>query len=106
MKNKIHQLDKRVNRPLSPGEVVAGILEEEGITQTQAADHLGISRTSLNELINNRRALTPDMAARLGRYFGNGIGVWLRMQQTVDLWDALHMDQSRYEAIEPLRQVA
>jgi len=45
------------------------------------------------------------MAARLGRYFGNGIGVWLRMQQTVDLWDALHMDQSRYESIEPLRQV-
>ncbi|MEO6908867.1 MAG: HigA family addiction module antitoxin [Abditibacteriaceae bacterium] len=106
MKNKIDQLNKRVNRPLSPGEVVAGILEEQEITQTQAADHLGISRTSPGELINNRRALTPDIAARLERYFGNGIGVWLRMQQTVDLWDAVRMDQSKYETIEPLQQVA
>ena len=45
MENKIHQLNKRVNHPLSPGEVVGGILEKEQITQAQAADHLGISRT-------------------------------------------------------------
>ena len=79
MKNKIDRLNKRAYRPLSLGEVIAGIFEEQEITQTQAANHLGVSRTSLDELINNRRALTPDMAARLGRYFGNGIGVWLRM---------------------------
>jgi len=44
-------LNKRVNRPLPPGEVVAGILEEEEITQTQAANHLGISPPrSMNSL--------------------------------------------------------
>jgi hypothetical protein len=104
MKTKIDQLNKRVNRPLSPGEIVAGILEEQEITQTQAASHLGISRTSLNELINNRRALTPDMASfrtlfrqrhrRVATHAANGGFVRCLAYQ------------SRYEAIEPLRQVA
>ena len=69
MNNKIDQLNKRANRPLSPGEVVAGILEEQEITQTQAANHLGISRTSRNELINNRRALTPRYGRSPGTLF-------------------------------------
>lgn len=46
MKNKIDPLNKCENHPLFPGEVVAGILEEQEITQTQAADHLGNTRTS------------------------------------------------------------
>jgi addiction module HigA family antidote len=103
---RMNKLKKRDTPPLTPGEVVAGILEEQGISQTKAADDLNVSRTTLNELINGRRSLTPDMAYRLGRYFGNGMGVWLRMQQTVDLWNALQMDQSKYESIGQLRHAA
>ena len=91
-------------RPSTPGEVVGGILEEAGLTQTALARRIGVSRVSVNELIRGRRSLTPDMAHRLGRFFGNGPGVWLRMQANVDRWDALHMDSDAYAAIESWRE--
>lgn len=103
---RTEQLQRREAPPLTPGAVVAGILEEQGVTQTQAAAAMQVSRATLNELVNGRRSLTPDMACRLGRYFGNGPGVWLRMQQTNDLWDALHMDTTPYQSIVPLSKVA
>ena len=86
----------------TPGDVAQGLLEENGLTQTELAARLGVSRATVYELLRGKRALTPDMAHRLGRFFGNGPGVWLRMQATVDLWDALHMDTVTYEDIEPL----
>ena len=103
---KIEQLQRMTRRPSTPGEVAGGILEETGLTQTELARRIGVSRVTVNELLRGRRTLTPDMAHRLGRFFGNGPGVWLRMQANVDLWDALHMDSTAYAAIEPLQEAA
>jgi len=93
-------------RPSTPGEVVAGLLEESGLTRIEFAQRLGVSRAAVAELVQGRRPLTPDMAHRLGRFFGNGPNIWLRIQANVDLWDALHMDTATYESIEPFKVAA
>ncbi len=97
---------RRTARPLTPGQVAAEMTEELGLTQTELARRLGVSRVTVNELFNNHRSLTPDMAQRLGRFFGDGAAIWLKMQATVDLWDALHMDDAPYQEIEPFKIAA
>jgi addiction module HigA family antidote len=69
------------------------VLSELGITQGELADKLGVSRRTVSEILHECRPITPDMAIRLGRLLGNGAGLWLRMQQAVDVWTLeLHGD--------------
>ena len=100
---RIAQLKRMTRRPSTPGEVAASIIEENDVTQTEMARRLGVSRVTINELLLSKRKLSPDMAHRLGRFFGNGPEIWLRMQAIVEMWDALHMDTEDYRKIEPLR---
>jgi addiction module HigA family antidote len=62
------------------------VLPELRITQGEFADRLGVSRRTISEILHERRPVTPDMAIRLGKMLGNGAGLWLRMQQAVDVW--------------------
>ena len=64
-------------------------LEPIGITQTAFAAELGISFPRLNEVINEKRAVTPDTALRLARVTGMSATFWLGLQQDWDLWHAL-----------------
>lgn len=105
-KERIEQLQRRTQRPMTPGQMVEALLEELELSQTELAARLGVSRATVNELIRGKRALSPDMAHRLGRFFGNGPGLWLRAQAAVDLWDTLHMDASAYQEIQPHRVAA
>lgn len=78
-------------RPISPGEVLReDFLEPLGLTQEQLADALGVHRTTVNEVLNNRRAITTEMALRLGHAFSTSPQYWLNLQTAVDLYDALH----------------
>ena len=52
------------------------------------ASALGVSRQSVNELLRERRAVSPEMAIRLARLFGNSAEFWMNLQRSVDLWDA------------------
>ena len=73
--------------PTHPGTLLREVvLPELGITQGEFADKLGVSRRTVSEVLHERRAITPDMAIRLGKLLGNGAGLWLRMQQAVDVW--------------------
>jgi addiction module HigA family antidote len=73
--------------PSHPGVLLREVvLPELGITQGEFADRLGVSRRTISEILHERRPVTPDMAIRLGRLLGNGAGLWLRMQQAVDVW--------------------
>jgi addiction module HigA family antidote len=74
-------------RPTHPGAILReDVLPELGITQGEFADRLGVSRRTVSEILHERRPVTPDMAIRLGKLLGNGAGIWLRMQQTLDVW--------------------
>jgi addiction module HigA family antidote len=72
------------------------------ITQKDAAARLRISYPRMNEIVNGKRAITPDTALRLARFTGTEPDFWLNLQQAVDLWDALHSEQAQeLDAIEP-----
>jgi addiction module HigA family antidote len=80
-------LRNKKRAPSHPGALLREVvLPELGITQGEFANRLGVSRRTVSEILNEHRPVTPDMAIRLGKLLGNGAGIWLRMQQTVDVW--------------------
>lgn len=81
----------RNRRPISPGEVLReDFLDTLRLTQGALAKALGVDRTTINELVNGRRAVTPEMALRLAHAFRTTPVYWLNLQSAVDLFDALH----------------
>jgi addiction module HigA family antidote len=85
-------------RPTHPGELLREeVLPALGLTQTEFARRLGVSRLSVSELVNEKRGLSPDMAIRIGRLTGTTPESWLRMQEALDLW-LLRADPSRARA--------
>lgn len=75
--------------PPHPGEVLKELyLDPMGLTVTEAADGLGVSRKTLSSLINGRYRVSPEMAVRLSKSFDTSPQVWLGMQQDYDLWQA------------------
>jgi antitoxin HigA-1 len=93
-------------RPTHPGEVLRlDMLPSLGLTQTELAERLGITRHRLNEILHGRRSVTPDTAMRLARVLGTGPEVWLGMQQACDLWEALHSPVAKEIAkLRPLKR--
>jgi addiction module HigA family antidote len=63
-------------------------LEPLGISVTQGAKILGVTRQALNSLVNGKAAISPEMAIRLDKAFGGGAETWLRLQATYDLAQA------------------
>jgi antitoxin HigA-1 len=75
--------------PAHPGEQLEEIvIPATGRSKSEIARLLGISRQTLYEIINGARPITPSIAARLGKLFGDGPGIWLRMQAAHDAWVA------------------
>lgn len=91
-------------RPTHPGEMLReDFVPDYGLTVSGLAEALGVSRQSVNELLRCRRALSPEMALRLGRLFGNSPEFWLNAQRAVDLWDATQAIKKDITRIKPLR---
>ena len=74
--------------PAHPGEILREILEDEGITQKKLAGEIGVSFRAINELINGKRGITPEMALRLSKRFKTTPLFWLNLQANYDLWKA------------------
>jgi addiction module HigA family antidote len=73
-------------RPTHPGEILReDIVPSLGKSKVEIAKLLGVSRAALYNIINEKAAITPDMALRLGKLLGGAADVWLTMQQTYDL---------------------
>jgi addiction module HigA family antidote len=78
-----------------------------GITQSAFAARLGVSFPRLNEVINAKRAVTPDTALRLARVLGMSADFWLGLQQDWDLWHALRSaDAAEIAHLQPLRHAS
>lgn len=76
-------------RPTPPSAYIREyILEEYGLTQERLAKSLGVSRLTVNQLANDKRAITADTAVRLGIFTGTTPEFWLNLQRAVDIWDA------------------
>lgn len=96
------------NRPPSPpGEILRHeFLEPLGLNQKELAEALGITRVRLSEIMRGKRAITPDTALRLARFFNTTPEFWLGLQTDVTLWDTLQTRRTEYEKIKPLKSAA
>ena len=91
-------------RPTHPGEMLReDFMPGYGLTVAGLAAALGVSRQTVNELLRERRAVSPEMALRLSRLFGNSAEFWLNLQRGVDLWDAEAAIKNEVRQIKPLR---
>lgn len=94
---------RRLVRPPHPGEHLREeFMPDSRFTVASLAAALGVSRQSINELINERRAVSADMALRLARLFSQSADFWLILQRAVDLWDAERAIKSDLARIKPL----
>ena len=90
-------------RPAHPGALLReDFLPEYGLTVSGFAKSLRVSRQTVNELLRERRTLTPEMALRLSRLFGNTPEFWLNAQRAVDLWEATRTMKGKIDHISPL----
>ena len=91
----------RNRRPTPPGEILEyEFLKPLGLTQKKLAEQLGIPRVRLSEIIRGKRAITPDTAFRLARFFDTTADFWLGLQMDISLWDTLQTHQGEYEKIQ------
>jgi addiction module HigA family antidote len=75
--------------PVHPGEIIReDVLKTLGLSVSETAKRLGVSRQQLHRILACTNPITTEMALRLGKFAGNGPGLWLRMQQAYDLWYA------------------
>ena len=77
-------------------------LPDYGLSVSSFAKALGVSRQTVNELLRERRAVSPEMALRLSRLFGNSPEFWLNAQRSVDLWEAEKTMRREIGQIHPL----
>ena len=94
--------------PTHPGEMlIEEFLRPLGISQSAFAIQLGVSFPRLNEVINAKRAVTPDTALRLAQVTGMSADFWLGLQQDWDLWHALRSKAATQIArLKPIRRAS
>ena len=95
-----------LNRPPThPGEVLReDVLPALELSVSEAARRLGISRQQLHRVLACTHPITTEMALRIGKFAGNGPGLWLRMQLAYDLWHAglrMKAELSKIETVAP-----
>jgi len=90
-------------KPTHPGVMLReDFMPDYGLKAASLAEKLGVSRQTVNEILRERRAVSPSMALRLSRLFGNTPEFWLNAQRAVDLWVAQKDQKKALEKIHPL----
>ena len=78
-----------MHNPPHPGEVLRdGMFKDTGITITDFANRIGVTRVALSRVLNGHAAISAEMAVRLGAVLGGSAESWLTMQASYDLWQA------------------
>lgn len=97
----------RMHNPPHPGEVLRdGVFTDTGITVTEFADRLGITRVMLSRVLNGKAGISADMAMRLSAALGTSPESWLHMQANYDLWQAEKSMKREVAKIRPLKLAA
>lgn len=97
----------RMHNPPHPGEVLRdGVFTDTGITVTDFATRLGVTRVTLSRVLNGKSGISADMAVRLAAALGGSAESWLGMQNAYDLWLAEKALKRQVAKIEPLKIAA
>ncbi len=84
-----------MRNPVHPGAIVReDCLKPLGLSVTQGARHLGVGRQTLSDLVNEKAAISIEMAYRLSKAFGSTPETWLRMQLAFDLAQSRHLEEA------------
>ena len=76
-----------IHNPLHPGAIVRDeLIDAAGLSVTEAAERLGVSRTALSRLLNEHAGISPEMALRLSKFFNTSIEMWINLQAQYDTW--------------------
>jgi len=95
-------MHKMERQPTHPGKIIKeDYLAPLSLTIKDMAVCLGVSRKTLSKIINERGAVTPDMALRLARAFDTTPDLWMNLQKNYDLWQAQHASDS-WQSVKPL----
>jgi addiction module HigA family antidote len=92
-------------QPVTVGDIiVTEFLEPLGLTQDKLAKTMMVSRKTVNELCNNKRAITVDTALILAKVFGNTADFWLNLQKRNDIWNVMHTPKrkARVDRVQPI----
>jgi len=90
------------NNPIHPGVIInEEYLKPLSLTITELSAILGVSRKTVSKIINERGAVTPDMALRLSRAFDTSPELWLNLQKTFELWQAAHTSK-KWKSVQPV----
>lgn len=96
----MNTLRSKKRMPTHPGAILReDVLPGLGITQSELAEHIGVSRRTVSEIIHERRAITPDLAIRLAHFLDTTPESWLNMQQALDVWKLEHTHSRTYTSI-------
>ncbi|MBI5178018.1 MAG: HigA family addiction module antidote protein [Nitrospinae bacterium] len=91
-------------KPTHPGEILReDFLKPLNLTQVELAKALGTAFRTINEIVNERRNLSPEMAVKLARYFGTSEEVWLNLQNQHDIYRVKTRNRKMLVSIKPLR---
>ena len=89
--------------PVHPGEILREeYMADFGLSVAQLAERLGVSRQTVNEVVQERRGLSFDMCLRLGRLFGTSPELWMNLQRDVDMWESLALHGDELAGIAPI----
>ena len=92
--------------PTHPGGIIKRHhLEPLSLSVSAAAEALGVSRKTLSKIVNERGAVTPEMALRLSKAFHTTPQLWLNLQQRYDLWHAIH-DSTAWRQVKSIPQLS
>jgi addiction module HigA family antidote len=96
------------HNPLHPGEILKEVyLEPLGLSITEVAQKLAVTRNTLSQILNGHRGISIEMALRLSKAFNTSEQLWLGMQQDYDLWQAKQKtDLAQVQIIYPSREIA
>lgn len=86
-----------------PGEILQELLDQNQITQSLVAERLDMTQPKISDICRGKRGVTPDMAMRLGRLFGQDPRFWLNLQEN---WELSQLDEALYSGIEPIHLAA
>ena len=90
-------------RPTHPGAILReDVLPALDMTQAEFAQRLGVSRLSVSDLLHEKRAMTPEMAARVAKLLNTTPESWLCMQEAVDLWEVAQKPD-KLASIKPIK---
>ena len=97
----------RMHNPPHPGEVLRdGVFSDTGITVTEFAKRIGVTRVARSRVLNGRGGISADMALRLTAALGGNAESWLHMQANYDLWQAEKSLKKAVAKIQPLKLAA